>query len=138
MKKTVLSFAVLALLLAAFGPGADAGDQQTLTGEYVWNGGRPSKLTAVFTATDEARWRVAFQFRHHGERHVYRGTAEGSLDGELRGKVRTEDGGRRFTFRLENENGTLSGTHAEVFGRRESSTGTLSLKRPGQPSSDVL
>ncbi len=137
-KVTPSLVALLALLLSAWPGVAVAQAEEILSGEYRWNSGRPSKLKAIFTATSDVKWEVAFHFRHNGQPHVYRGTAEGRLDGELRGKVTNEGGGRKFTFRLENDGGKLSGTHAEVFGRRERSTGTLTLRRPGRPSSEVI
>ncbi len=139
MKKTALSFAVLALLLPAFG--TVAGDQQTLTGMYVWNSGRPSSLKAIFTASGEDRWDVAFHFRFRGNAEIFSGTATGDLsEGRLEGRVRNRNGSgsRTFTFNGEFDNGTFRGRHAEIFGNRESSTGTLTLKQKGRPGPEVL
>ncbi len=130
---------LLALLLPALPTGA--GDKQTLTGSYVWNSGRPSQLKAEFIATGEGRWDVAFRFRFRDGPEVFRGTAEGSLtEGALEGRVKNRGGrgSRTFAFRGEFENGTFRGTHAEVMGRRESSTGTLTLKGQGPPAPGVL
>ena len=141
MKRTVLSFVALALLIPVLGTVADTGDEQTLTGTYVWNSGRPSTLKAIFTTTGEDRWDVAFHFRFRGRPEVFSGTATGNLsDGKLEGRVKNRNGSgpRTFTFRGEFENGTFRGKHAEVFGRRESSTGTLTLKLKGRPGPEVL
>ncbi len=137
MKKTALPFLALAFLLAAFSN--DASDQQTLTGTYVWNSGRPSSLKAIFTATGEDRWEVAFHFRFRGDAEVFSGTATGSLaGGTLEGKVKNGSQRRTFTFRGEFEDGTFRGKHAEIFGSRESSTGTLTLQRKGRRDPEVL
>ncbi len=139
MTRLVLGFALLAILLPALPTGA--GNKQTLTGSYVWNSGRPSKLKAVFTATGEDRWDVAFHFRFRSSPETFRGTAEGSLSGgTLKGEVKNRGGrgSRTFSFHGEFENGTFRGTHAEVFGRRESSTGSLTLKGQGPPAPGVL
>ena len=141
MKKLALPFAVLVLLIPVFVAVADTGDEQTLTGSYVWNSGRPSSLKAIFTATGENRWDVAFHFRFRGSAEIFSGTATGNLaEGKLEGRVRNRhgSGSRTFTFRGEFENGTFRGQHAELFGRRESSTGTLTLKPKGRPGPEVL
>ena len=140
MKRTAVTFIALALLLPAAGTVADAGEQ-TLNGTYIWNSGRPGDLKAVFTPRGDGRWEVAFHFRFRGSPEVFRGTAAGNLStGKLEGRVRNRNGngGRTFTFRGEFEDGTFRGTHAELFGRRESSTGTLTLKRRGRPGPEVL
>ncbi len=137
MKKIALPLLVLAFLLPAFGN--HAADKQTLTGVYVWNSGRPSTLKAIFTATGENRWNVAFHFTFRGDREVFSGTAAGNLStGSLEGRVKNGNGRRNFTFRGEFENGKFRGKHAEVFGNRESATGTLTLKRKGRLGPGVL
>lgn len=141
MKKSALLLTVLTLLLPALGTLADTGDEQTLTGTYIWNRGRPSTLKATFTATGDKSWDVAFHFKFRGRPEVFSGTAEGDLaSGKLEGKVKNQNGSgpRTFTFRGEFENGTFRGKHAEVYGQRESSTGTLTLKRKGRPGPEVL
>ena len=140
-RETVLLLAASALLLPVFAAVAEVGDQQTLTGTYVWNSGRPSTLKATFTATGDNRWDVAFHFKFRGRPEIFSGTATGNLaTGKLEGRVRNQRGSgpRTFTFRGEFENGTFRGRHAEVYGKRESSTGTLTLKPRGRPGSDVL
>lgn len=125
-----------ALLLLCLGlvPGAvtepalAASGERTLSGEYR-SGFGDGPVEAVFTAAREGRWEVAFHFSHAGRDLTYSGEAEGSLDeGELRGRVETPDGGRRFTFRGEFENGTFRGTHAELYRNQERRTGTLTMK----------
>ncbi len=141
MKKTALSFVVLALLLPALGTVADAGNKQTLGGTYVWNSGQPSTLRAIFTATGDNRWDVAFHFRFRGNAEIFSGTATGNLsEGKLEGRVKNRNGrgSRTFTFSGEFENGKFRGKHAELFGSRESSTGTLTLKPKGRPDPEVL
>ena len=141
MKKIALSFVALVLLVTALGAVADAEDQQTLTGEYVWNGRSPGDLEAIFTAKGDNRWDVAFHFRFRGNAEIFSGTATGDLAaGKLEGKVRNGNGkgGRTFTFEGEFEDGTFRGNHAEILGSRASSTGTMTLKRKGRPGPEVL
>ncbi len=141
MKNAILSFVVTLLLLTAFGTLAGVGDKETLTGSYIWNSGQPSDLKAIFTATGENDWDVAFHFRFRGRAEVFSGTASGNLsDGNLKGQVKNKNGhgSRTFTFSGKFENGTFRGKHAEIFGKRESSTGTLTLKRDGSRGSTVI
>ena len=141
MKNTALPLLALILLLVNPGGFADAAGEQTLTGSYRWNNGHPDDLKAIFTATGEDRWDVAFHFRFRGSPEVFSGTARGSLSqGKLEGRVKNRNGrgSRTFTFRGEFEDGTFRGTHAEVFGRRESSTGTLTLAPRGRPGLGAL
>lgn len=141
MKNASLSFVVTLLLLTAFSTLAGVGDKETLTGSYIWNSGQPSDLKAIFTETGTDSWDVAFHFRFRGRAEVFSGTASGNLsDGSLKGEVRNKNGrgSRTFTFRGEFENGSFKGKHAEVFGERESSTGTLTMKRKGRPGPEVL
>ena len=89
-----------------------------------------SALRAEFTPTGrEGHWDVSFHFRFNGAQHVYRGTAEGKLEGgELRGTVRGSRQ-RTFTFACRHNQGEFRGTHAEVGGRRGGgNTGTLTLR----------
>lgn len=89
-----------------------------------------SALRAEFTPTGrDGRWEVAFHFRFNGAQHVYRGTAEGKLEGgELRGTVRGSRQ-RTFTFACRHDRGQFRGTHAEVGSRRGGgNTGTLTLR----------
>jgi len=130
MKNTVLLILVgLCLLLGAFG-GAVAEGARTLTGEFVWTDrDRSGDLEAIFTATGEGTWDVAFHFTFRDTPHVYSGTAEGSLSGgDLKGTVLNEDKKRTFTFSGSFKDGAFHGTHAEVEGERTHATGTLTLK----------
>ena len=132
----LLSIALLASALTAAAASADgarkpAVETQTLTGEYVWeNRGRSGPLRAEFTAAGEGEWKVAFHFKFRGDKHIYEGTARGSLsEGALKGTVKNENKRRTFTFEGSFEDGAFSGTHAEVDGSSEYSTGTLTLSR---------
>ena len=127
----------IALALLLLTAGAGAAETRTLGGEYRWNQGSEGDLEAVFTATGPDEWKVAFHFRFRGRKHVYRGTAEGSLSaGKLAGTVRNESERRTFTFRGEFENGRFRGTHAETTGGGERRTGTLRLSE--RPPATVL
>ena len=132
MKRTTLLTLLALLLLLCLGGGASAADKRTLNGEYVWNQGAKGDLEAVFTATGQDEWKVAFHFRFRGRDRTYRGVAEGSLsDGKLEGRVRNENERRTFTFRGEFEDGEFRGTHAETTGGGQRRTGTLKLsERP--------
>lgn len=131
MRTTAMLLAAAALVFAAQGGRTAAGDEQTLTGTYLWEGrGSSGDLQAVFTPTGEAAWDVAFHFTFRGKPHTYSGTAEGNLsDGALKGKVFNEDRKRTFTFSGEFRDGEFEGTHAEIEGGKESRTGTLVLAR---------
>jgi hypothetical protein len=129
MKKTALFLAALALLMT-FGGTATAEETTTLTGEYQWNHRDNSgDLKAEFTSTGDGTWDVSFFFKFRGEAHVYSGTAEGSLSsGKLSGTVKNEGKRRTFTFTGSFQDGTFSGTHAEVEDGKPFDTGTLTLK----------
>jgi hypothetical protein len=131
MKTPAPFLVVVAILLTAQAGIAVADDTRTLAGEFVWNQqDRGGDLEAVFTSTGEGQWDVAFHFKFRGRPHVYSGTAEGSLsEGELRGKVLNENRNRTFTFSGTFEDGTFRGTHNEIAGDREQSTGTLTLSK---------
>lgn len=119
---------VLAFLLTAPAGTAESGTD-TLTGEFE-SGYGDGELEAEFTATGRDTWNVAFHFRFDGQRHVYRGTAKGSLTaGRLEGAVQTEGGQRRFSFEGVFERGRFRGTHYEVKRGRSQRTGTLTLRR---------
>ena len=128
MKRTVLLSVVAAMLLPA-GGGLLADDVTTLKGEYVWTQRDVSDpIEAVFTATGDASWDVAFHFEFRGKPHVYEGTAQGSLSqGELKGEVRNENKQRSFTFSGTFEDGIFNGTHEETTRGRQSKTGTITL-----------
>ena len=127
MKKIVWLLAV-PVVVALHLAGAVAEENRTRVGEFVWDSGGQGTLEAVFTATGEGRWDVVFRFKFRGERHVYTGTAEGSLtDGTLSGTVLNENQRRTFTFSGDVQEGRFSGRHSEVQNGREKSTGTLTL-----------
>ncbi len=128
--KRVPFMLLVVLVLALFqSVNAPAAEEHTLTGEFRWEEmGRSGDLRTVFTPTGEGTWDVVFYFRFHGESHVYRGTAEGSLSrGALRGTVLDEDRERTFTFEGAFKNGEFAGTHSEVFSGGAEKTGTLTL-----------
>ena len=127
MKGTALVLVGVAILLAAGVAGAE--ESRTLTGEFVWNHrGNRGDLEAVFIATGQETWDVAFHFTFRGASHVYKGTAESSLsEGDLRGKVLNETKQRTFTFTGAFKDGEFRGTHAEIEGQRVVQTGTLTL-----------
>jgi hypothetical protein len=126
MKRT----AWILLLLLGLGSLPAMASPTTLRGDYRWGNDSPQSLEASFTAAGgKDSWYVSFYFRHAGEQHTYRGTAQGSLTGgELRGTVKTEDESRTFSFECTFQNGTCRGSHYEVSGNRRSKQGTLSLK----------
>ncbi len=122
-----------ALVLLAGPPIGRADDHQTtLTGNFTsgFQDG-PEPLRAVFTPLDEpgeeGDFDVVFYFRFNGQRHEYRGSAWGTLDGELRGRVQNETRRRTFTFEGEFDGQTFKGTHAEISRRGERRTGNLTL-----------
>ncbi len=131
-----MNITVVALLLSAlpslFGMNAaPSSGSVTLHGSYIWKGDPrdPGELRAVFTPQEEGRWRVAFHFRFDGRKHVYRGSAQGSLEnGRLSGTVKNERGNRTFLFDGTARDGNFSGNHSERRrnGRTEKS-GTLRL-----------
>lgn len=125
-----LALMLTALLVAATLPVGADNDRQTLTGSFMSGfQDRVKPLRAVFTPAGDADWSVAFYFEFNGRKHVYRGTAQGTLgEGELRGRVQNETRQRTFTFEGRFENGVFEGTHAEVGRRGERETGTLSLR----------
>jgi hypothetical protein len=128
MRRATLFVVALASLSTAPGGCAESGTE-TLTGEYK-SGFGDGDVTADFTATGSDTWDVAFHFRFDGQRHVYRGTAQGSLTaGRLAGEVATENGGRRFSFDGAFSQGWFRGTHYEVKRGRSERTGTLTLRR---------
>ena len=121
---------LLALAALATAPLAADGDTatRTLIGEYYWSGGGSSgDLEAVFTATGEGVWDVDFHFRFRGKAHTYSGSAKGSFEGELSGRVKTENERRTFTFSGEFVDGVFEGRHAEEFSSGERRTGTLTM-----------
>ena len=128
MKRPTLALVVSMILLTVPAASIHSGDSRTLTGEFVWNEGSSGDLEAVFIPAGQGKWDVEFHFSFRGMPHVFSGAAEGSLsNGKLAGKVRNESKQRTFTFRRSFEDGTFSGTHAEIGGSRTEATGTLTL-----------
>jgi hypothetical protein len=116
----------LPLALVSIAPAREA---VTLEGHWVWDAlGHDGRLAAVFTPTGEGTWDVAFHFEYQGK-HIYRGTAEGSLtEGSLRGEVIDDTGERTFSFRGKFRKGRFRGTHSETTGGGRRRTGTLTLR----------
>ena len=129
MKKVPYMLLAVLVLVMFQSATVAAAAERTLTGEFWWEeSGRGGDLRSVFTPTGEGTWDVVFYFRFHGESHVYRGTAEGSLSrGALRGTVLDKDRERTFTFEGAFKNGEFAGTHSEVFSGGAEKTGTLTL-----------
>lgn len=127
-KATLLVLATMCLALFV-GLQAGAADGKTLTGEYHWtNRDSRGPLEAIFTPKEDGIWDVSFHFEFRGEKHVYTGTAEGSLsDGALKGEVLNETKKRTFTFEGAFEGGKFKGTHAEIREGNQLDTGTLTL-----------
>jgi hypothetical protein len=132
MKKAVRSLAVAAILVLAVGICA-AAEEITMKGGFVWereDGNHDGDLTAVFTPAGDGQWKVAFHFDWEDGPHVYTGTCEGSLTGELSGTVQSdgEDNTMNFKFDGEFQDGTFTGTHAFVTKEGEiKDGGTLTL-----------
>ena len=129
MKRNLLLLALLAALGLALVGNVSAADPRTLNGEYFWDQGNSrGDIEAIFTNTGEGTWDVAFHFKFRGEKHVYEGTAEGSLElGDLKGEVKNENKRRTFRFEGTFANGNFEGTHAELKDGREIRTGTLNM-----------
>lgn len=126
-----LSFvlAILLLLFVAVTVAGKSGSSTELAGEYQWNLGDTGPLSATFKETSADTWKVSFQFRFGKKSHVYRGTAQGSLDsGPLEGKIKHR--GRRWNFRGEFEDGVFNGKHYELGDDdKEEESGSLRLER---------
>ena len=111
-------------------PGVPVADDVIMTGEYYWDEGNNEGVLekVIFSPTGEGAWDVAFHFRFQGRKHVYRGTAEGSLTaGSLQGNVRNESEERSFTFSGAFKDGTFEGTHSEIRRGSPRPTGTMIL-----------
>ena len=131
MKKAALWFLVTVALVVA---STVAAKETVMKGEYNWTQrGSSDDLRAVFTATGDEQWDVAFHFKFRGRKHTYKGTSTGSLGegGEMAGTVKTEDKKRTFSFEGSVRNGTMTGTHYEVFRKGKQKTGTLTLSVGG-------
>lgn len=106
-----------ALLLLVTGIVAAAPEEVRLEGSFLWERGDEKiegELTSVrLTPSGEGTWEIAFRFDWEGEPHVFSGTAEGSLSGELAGNVASDDPGHplKFEFRGAFADGQFSGTH---------------------------
>jgi len=124
---------VVALLVVACAPSFAEGDEVTLTGQFVWerdDGNHSGDLKAVFTPTGKKTWNVSFYFEWEDGRHVYEGTAEGSLTkGELKGEVVNDNKERPGTFRFKGKfkDGVFEGRHGSVRDGKENELGTLTL-----------
>lgn len=127
MKPTLGAGIALFLTCAATAAPAPS-DKRTLSGDFVWSGGGDGELEAIFTPTGDETWDVDFRFTFSGTPHVYSGTAEGTLAGALKGKVKSDGRNRTFTFRGTFTDGVFAGTHAEITGAGEHATGTLTLR----------
>jgi hypothetical protein len=89
-------------------------------------------LRAVFTPTGVGQWDVVFHFEFHNKKHIYRGTAQGNLDGgDLIGEVKNENKRRTFTFQGTFRDGAFHGTHAEIKRTGERRTGSMTLAEQG-------
>ena len=125
---------VAALTLIAMPSIAEETKEVTLEGGFVWERSDENidgPLKAIFTATGEGSWDVAFHFDWEDGPHVYTGNCKGSMDGELSGNV-TGDGERKsqFTFAGAFEDGTFSGVHHFISREgEERRAGTLTLSK---------
>ena len=134
MKRSICWIIFLGAILLVAAP-AVAGDEVTLEGTFVWEreeGNRDGPLKAVFTPSGDDAWSVSFHFDWEDGAHVYSGTCNGSLTGELSGDV-VSDGGRSMSFKFEGsfEDGTFSGVHSFVTEEGEiKRAGTLTLAAP--------
>lgn len=130
--KRIARFAVwTAALSAVAGMLIPAAETRRMSGEFVWHSENGGALEAEFTPAGERHWDVAFRFDWAGQKRVFSGTAEGSLDGgELSGTVLDESKARTFTFRGSFEGSTFRGKHAEIADGERHDTGTLTLRRP--------
>lgn len=121
--------ATLLLFLVAVAVIGKGGSRTELAGEYQWDLKDSRPLTATFKATSTDSWKVSFHFSFGEYSHLYRGTAQGSLDaGPLEGNI--EHRGRRWNFRGEFEDGVFTGKHYELDdGGKEEESGSLRLER---------
>ncbi len=134
MRVAAIAVTVLTLLLFVQGDAVPAGDEVTLTGEFLWKHmNHKGDLDAVFTKTGDGAWGVEFRFVWEGEPHAFRGTADGSLtDGELSGSIVTTNPQRPQTFFFAGrfERGRFTGTHTALqTSGGTHPTGTLTLGR---------
>lgn len=103
----------------------------TMTGQYQWNrqADKPGDLRAEFTSIKDGQYQVNFYFEFREKKHVYSGTAEGSIEnGALKGEVQNENKKRTWRFKGISKDGKFTGTHVEM--KRdggEKATGTLTL-----------
>lgn len=124
-----LALLSVVLLVACIGvlQAEESKTPKTLTGAFVADD-ESGPLEAVFTSSDDDTWQVDFRFTFQEQPLTFSGSAEGSLsDGLLEGTVYNERGNRTFTFKGLFENGSFSGTHAEIEDGIEFPTGTLTL-----------
>ncbi len=131
MNKTATAILAISTLLLTVTP-LFANDSQTLNGDFVWERSDENvtgELKAVFEPTGESAWNVSFYFTFEEKKHVYSGTAEGSLtDGELKGRVMTDgDEPQPFEFEGTFAEGSFEGTHMGFRQGERTRTGTLTL-----------
>ncbi len=128
MRRTILTLAILALLLTALAARPAA---QTFSGSYDWSDGGSDELSAEFRPDGEDRWKVTFRFKWNGKDHSWKGEATGSLseDGTVSGTVDSGMGRRVWSFEAQLSGETLTGKHTEVTGGKKYETGTFSLAR---------
>ena len=127
---------VLAIVIVAAGTAA-ADDEVALVGSFVWERSDKTlggELDVVFTPSGTGEWMVAFQFDWEDEPHVFSGTAQGSLTGDLTGNVASDDPGHplKFEFKGAFLDGKFTGTHGYFNGKGELvDSGTLELAPAG-------
>ena len=122
-----LFFGLAVSALVSMNPSIQETDKTVkMVGDYTWSG-KPGKTNVVFEKTQTGKWDVAFHFTFSGKKHVYRGTAAGSLDkGELKGTVQNEEKNRTFYFKGSCKKGKFTGTHTE---EGYDDVGTLTLRK---------
>ena len=129
MKKVLFLIAACTLVFTGVAVTPPTGEV-TLHGKYVWNNdpGQPGDLKAIFSPKkNNDEWEVAFHFNFSGRKHVYSGSAEGSLEsGTLKGTVQNERRNRTFFFEGTSDGGNFSGDHSE---KGRGTTGTLTLAK---------
>ncbi|MEM1206617.1 MAG: hypothetical protein AAGN66_25505 [Acidobacteriota bacterium] len=133
MKKTATAILAISTLLLATTP-LFAAESQTLTGDFIWERSDDSisgDLKAVFEPTGDAAWNVSFHFTFDEKKHVYSGTATGSLtEGELKGRVMSDgETPQPFEFEGSFNEGAFEGVHKGFRQGEPTPTGTLRLSR---------
>lgn len=124
-KLWIASVLSLALIFGVAG----AGDTQNFSGSYDWSSGGSDTLSAEFTPDGENQWKVRFQFRWSDKDHTWRGTATGSLEEGTSVTGTANYNSRNWVFEGTITDGVMSGTHTEIRGEENYSTGTFEIKR---------